>query len=839
MNIYTFYLSRDYTPTPIQVFPIWKDDLAIEYEMEQGQRFYRTSLSGSLTFVAADFDWVNGTAFDALFTLEIRISRNNGLTWESYWRGEFTKTDCKFVISDRKVTVKPKTIDRYKKVLGGMEREFNLIELTPEIDQVVMAKRPVIQIYNAGENVVSCFCAGLAWEQDCSVSNGNDARRCHFLPIGDEDISIQFDTTETGLTAPFRGQNFIDYFYARIENGQGVYSLIYSRVQLIDDFTIRLVRISDGETVAVCEDELIEGALPNVLTFVSEEESTLEPMTATEVKDGYAIDTNGNLDPETGFKVYVYDVTAGDNYAFSGTKDSAEGGQFYVNWYDGSDNFLAGIIRMEAGDTTVYDDEIVTAPSGATKCKINVMSDYTSYFSFKHETEPTRTEMEAACSMLGLYQRLIADREQITFSGTLYTLHPIASDDIVGNNRNCSYAIGVEHNTTTLSTRTSATPTKWGRRSATTYFDTPDDLRDYFPVARSKWIDTSKWFYFDSAMYQWEEEGRTEFTLKDAFPLYSVLSVLLGANGIGTSVTFQGTSVYSEFLYGVTRPVTPVDTDNTRLFLAPKSNVIVGEYQKPAMKAMITLKDVLEMLRDVYQCYWFIDDDNRMRIEHISWFKNGGTYSGTPQVSIDATQIKNTRNLKTWGFAQTEYSFDKANMPERYQFGWMDEVTTPFIGLPLITQSPFVEKERVEEVTVTKFTSDIDYLMLAPENCSSEGFALMGANYVSGTWKIPFATKQVEGVQTTMQNYFLSFWHLLPSYWLYDVPTWYMNVNGQVMQSHGIQRMKQQTVTLPSGDTDPDPMRLVRTYVGDGEVRKMSIKLSSRMADFSLNFDTH
>jgi hypothetical protein len=162
MNIYTFYLSMDYTPTPIQVYPIWKDDLAIEYEMEQGQRFYRRELSGSLTFVGKDFDWINGTAFDALFTLEIRVSRNNGLTWEVYWQGEFTKTDCKWVISDRKVEVKPKTIDRYKKVLEGMEREFNLIELTPEIDQVVMAKRPVIQIYNAGENVVSCFCAGLA-----------------------------------------------------------------------------------------------------------------------------------------------------------------------------------------------------------------------------------------------------------------------------------------------------------------------------------------------------------------------------------------------------------------------------------------------------------------------------------------------------------------------------------------------------------------------------------------------------------------------------------------------------------------------------------------------------
>ena len=843
MNIYSFYITRDFAAGTRQVFPVYKDDLALEYQMENNERFYRAKLSGNLDFIGADYDYIDTQPFETVFTLEIKRSSDRGTTWSTYWTGQFVKTDCTFNVQDRKVTVKPETVDAYKAVLDGMEREFNLIELLPEIQQVKMTKRPVIQVYTAGENIVSCFCAGLAWEQDCESADGGKCRDCHFYPIETENTSILCDTTETGLTAPFTGADILDRnepHTGMLSNGQGVYRIEYTDYRrYMDLFKLEIVRISDGEVIWTWEDKLEGGGLPSVIYFTKDGGTRKDSMTPTQVLSDSAIDGTGAVDSETGYSVKVYDVIAGEHYAFSGTKESSFEGQFYVNWYDSGGNFIAGSLWNAAGDTTVYVDEEVIAPTGAVICKITEKDSLSSYFSFSHLVEVEEEEMKADVSTTGTYERMVADQEYITFGGTQYQLHPIESDDIVANNRNCSYAIGIEHNTLRTSTRTSATPTKWGRRSETTYFDTPDDLRVYYPVGRSKWYDTSKWFYLDSNLYQWEEQGRTEFILKDAFPLYSVLSVLLGANGINSTVTFQGTATYSDFLYGTTRPVTPVDTDNYRLFLAPKSNVIQGEYQKPAMKAMVTLKKVLDMLRNVYQCYWFIDADGRLRIEHISWFKNGGTYSGTPAVGIDATTMQNVRNGKTWDYGQKEYSFEKMNMPERYQFGWMDEVMEPFKGDPLITQGTFVEKGRVDDVTVADFTSDVDYLMLAPENCSNDGFALLAASQVSGIWTVPFATKTIRGVQTTMQNYFLSFWHLLPSYWLYDVPTWYMNVNGVRTQSHGIQRMRKQSISLPVPDADPDPIELVKTSVGDGEVSKMSINLSSRVAKIDLNFDTH
>ena len=46
------------------VHPIYKDDLAKEYELETNQRFYRAKLSGKITFVRDDYDYINRQSFD-------------------------------------------------------------------------------------------------------------------------------------------------------------------------------------------------------------------------------------------------------------------------------------------------------------------------------------------------------------------------------------------------------------------------------------------------------------------------------------------------------------------------------------------------------------------------------------------------------------------------------------------------------------------------------------------------------------------------------------------------------------------------------------------------------
>ena len=150
-------------------------------------------------------------------------------------------------------------------------------------------------------------------------------------------------------------------------------------------------------------------------------------------------------------------------------------------------------------------------------------------------------------------------------------------------------------------------------------------------------------------------------------------------------------------------------------------------YDQPAQKAPVTLKRILDMLRDCFRCYWFVDDQNRFRIEHIKYFMNGGAYTGTPVIGRDLTTEQITRSGKKWAFGTSKFQFDKPEMTARYQFGWMDDVTQPFNGNPIDIVSKYVNPDKIEQIDISQFTSDIDYILLNPGEISKDGFALLAA----------------------------------------------------------------------------------------------------------------
>lgn len=447
--------------------------------------------------------------------------------------------------------------------------------------------------------------------------------------------------------------------------------------------------------------------------------------------------------------------------------------------------------------------------------------------------------LKATRASYGIFGRMVTDCENVVIAGTLTPTYKIPSDDLVIENRNYHYCIGFKAFNLQQSTRTSPIPTKWGVNDNGRYFMPPDDNHAWYPIGRSQWVNTSVWVEYDSTLEDWEAEGRKQFTLKDAYPVWSVIKVLLAK--VAPNVTHEGTTAYSEFLYGTgsgsgIRPV----SDATKLFISPKSNVIVGEYQEPAMKAPVTLADVLNMLKNVYGLYWFIDGSNRLRIEHIRWFKNGGTYlTGQQVIGYDLTTLENVRNGKKWAFATSEYKFDKEQMPERYEYEWMDTCTQLFNGYPIDVVSKFVQLGKIEEVTVSNFTSDIDYMLMASEMCSKDGFALLAAELSGGEYILPFLSTQLGVYTYELQNFSLSMWYLQQFYLIYDMPAWSIKINDIAEQAAGIQRNKKQDVTFPIGNTDPDMFHLVNTDIGSGEFDKLDINLSSRMARATIKYDTY
>ena len=232
------------------------------------------------------------------------------------------------------------------------------------------------------------------------------------------------------------------------------------------------------------------------------------------------------------------------------------------------------------------------------------------------------------------------------------------------------------------------------------------------------------------------------------------------------------------------------------------------------------------MLRNTFQLYWHIED-NKLRIEHISWYRNGGTYAGNPVVGYDLTTLENVRNGKKWAFGTSEYTFDKEDMPERYQFKWADDVTEPFEGQPIQVVSKYVQPGKIEEINIGGFSSDIDLMLLNPEQFNQEGFALLAATQGADGMELPFVRRDVDNVTYYLQNGLVAMVNLQPQYWLYNMPARDLRVNGVNVWAYGIQRRKSQTLTFPVGDDDPDLLQLVKTYIGNGQYEKLSISLAS------------
>lgn len=724
--IYKFELTAGATTQ--RAYPIYKDSLALDFEKESGQQFFRAKLSGKLTFESADYAFVAAQTFDTQFILEIFISYNAGYSWTAYWRGSFWKTDCEFDDDAGTVVVKPSVLDEYTDILAGLDKEYNLIDLAPAMAEIQADKRPMVQVYVPGQSVIGCFLSGMWWEQECEA-----------------------ESDESKLT----------------ETGDGKLNFAINKSLLIADVS--------GTTTP---------ELPDLLTGVI---------------------TGGKFDGNTqGIQDF-----ANEDYTLR-YRLQAGGGGSVQGW---------SIIR-NSDSTVLWKNESTGAPqtislpltvtlypeNGATG-NVNL---------YVHETP--------------VYSRYICDTPAINYQPT-FTL---PTDDIVENNRNYTRVIGYQFpNTIAFSKRLTTTPTQWGLYQPGQYYQAPATLtgQDFFPVARNEWGRVSIWFTF--SVFDWvvEQSARQPFTIRHAYPLWAVLRVLL--QQIAPDLDFRADYICSEFLYPYS--ANPISGLNFDLFIVPKSNIVTAGYDQPAQKAPITLRYVLEMLRDCFRCYWYVEND-LLKIEHISWFMKGGSYSGTPVVGIDLTQQKVSRNGKPWAFGRNQYQFDKPETAGRYQFGWMDDCTQLFEGYPIDIISKFVEQGRIEEVNVSQFSADIDYILLNPSNVSKDGFVLLGAIEQGGQYVLPYANYLVGTNEHYLQNAYVAFC-ILQQYYAYDMPAPSYEINGVQKTALGVKKLKSQSIQFPLLN-DPNFFELVKTSLGNGTIEKLSLNLSSRNANATLKYDT-
>lgn len=711
-----------------ECFPNYKDDLAKDYELETNQRFYRAKLSGKITFVRNDWQYIKLKPFDNVFKMIIETTYDYGQTYEPYYKCQFMKTDCTFNDDDQTVEVQPETIDEYNNVLAGLEKEYNLVELAPEIQFINIKKRPLIQVYVPGDSIVSCFLSGTNWEQDANATT---------------------DQNELVNTYHFALCNILKEIQITSKGSPAVISGLY---------TGRMTTITSANNF------------------------------------------EGKLYPELNVNYYIYI-----------SQQIIKGLPF---------GFVLVEIRKRSDDTAMFRyKKTTTSPFDTLEFDLTAV-----------DGSGAIGTMHADMKSYNVYARYLCDVDKIDDLNT----YPIPSSDIVDNNRNYHRAIGYAIDIAYLSNRYSDEPTPYGRADNNKYFVPPYSIfeQKFYPIARSTWRYASLWFGFHTFDWIFEEKAQKTYTLRDTFSLASCINVLL--QQFAPEIKHEATPEYSQFLYSSRNPIS---NWTFRLFISQKSNIINGEYQTPAQKAPITLQQITKMLRDIFKCYWYVED-GKFKIEQINWFRNGGSYSSTPIIGYDLTKWENVRNGKKWAFSTSEYSFDKVDMVERFQFEWMDDVTEPFEGSPIEVTSKYVTAGKIEEINISNFTSDIDLMLLNPGAISSDGFALFAAVQNGSTWELPFTQHAVGGTYFYLQNGYLAYINIQPIYWLYDMPAKELIINGMRNYAISIERKKKQTINFPVGKTEPNPMQLVKTYLGNGQVDKLSVNLCSRNVKATLKYDT-
>lgn len=838
-----------------RVNPIYKDDLSVEHNLESSQQFFRAKLPSKLSFIRDDYDWLDAQDFETDFILTIEESTDGGKSFGTYFTGKFMKTDCTWDKDNKKCEADIDTYDDYTDVIAGLDKEYNLIELTPEIEKITIQRRPLIQVYIPGDDVVTCFIAGTYWEQE---------------------------TTEA-----------------------------------VDD-TRKLINTYHFAKAS----ELVE------IYIGSSGYSLLNGLYCGKAKNG-TFQGRGDA-----YKIEYYNKDKNIGSGLNPTHRKFSG----LNIVDNALNVV--VYNYE-----IYED-FRTPYSGEKYPYIE-----TGTITFKRVSEHIAPgDITADLKHYDIYMRWLIDREYIGGTSGLQTYN-IPQEDIMDDNRNYRYCIGYNFDLGTISYNYSDTPTKYGRTNDGKYFAPPASIfgEKFYPVAKSQWNWASVWFEFSTIDEITEEQGRMPFTLRNAYPLSSVISVLLKQF---SEVTHEATPEYSQFLYNETNPISGQAFE---LLITQKSNVLHGDYDQPAQKAPVTLNTILNTLKNVFCCYWYIEG-KKLKIEHIQFLKNGGTYAANPQISVDLTKLLVPNNKKPWAYLTSNYEYDKADMPERYQFEWMDDVSEAFTGYPIEIRSKYVSEGNIEDVTVSDMTTDIDYMMMNPNAISQDGFALFAATFtnlwgsgrpsflvfdgyigadgevvynkngngkgwrhtffdnvtpgvsyqildaskqqvdnvkwafydiagkfisqaattagqqttpgncyrlalswraetgaqptglpvvnaaninyfVAGQRDLPFIRQAVDGANLRMQNGLLSWITLHPIYFVYDLPAKKVTINRQEMELTHISRKKKQKVSFPTLQ-DIDTTKLIKTYIGDGQIEKKSVNLSSRMNEITLIYDT-
>lgn len=780
-----------------EVKPHYKS-LKKQYKKESNQMFFRETLDGKINLFGDGYEYIKECSINDKLIFD--IYQNGNL----YLSATFNKTDCKFDHFKKSVELKLTANDAYTDVLNKYENTYDLVKLAPANTWLTLTKRCIVQIYTRGEKVISSYAGGTYWETDVdAVDSETELRNKYHFAKGPSYREVSLSGFNYSINASYMCTagsdtwNSICYW----SNALGSY-----KSECCIKFALAF---SAGSWIQASD---IGGNAYNARLL------------SNESTDGVysAVTQNAGIAKYDTYKIQIW------------TGHNGTGQKLYESnlWYANDCNFVlaqnSGFYPM----TGINPGSPGKNPTPSTFNLGNYVIDY------------------------DVWARMLCDIDALSDGTATYDL---PYDDFAvsrANYKRCIGLTGFDSSDSVIilkqSNDTSTEPTSFGMNDYGQYFKSPwvgYTEWSVYPLARSTWGNTSLWVIFKTSAtsslnsYEmWCKKAYKEYTLKDCYSIGDAIKALV--KKIDSSIKHEPTAEYSKFLYDTSSYVgSSYYLRHCQLYITQKTNILKGEYDQAAQKAEITLKDILDMLRDCFRCYWYIDSENRLIIEHVTYFLNGYTYN-SPVVGLDLTALNDKFNRKNMQYCQHEIEYDKSDLPSRYEFSWADDSTDAMSNLDVDINDEYISKDNTEDVTPNSFSTDIDYMLFLPSEFSDDGFALLAADTnhkvpIASGWTMKDNKQSVTNVVVTPQNWLLS-WNNLINHYIYDMPgsmLEYTNLLNNSIYVQDIRKSMSHDVEIQGTDKDPDVTKVVTTSFGNGCIEAMTSNIDTRLVTLTLIYE--
>lgn len=389
----------------------------------------------------------------------------------------------------------------------------------------------------------------------------------------------------------------------------------------------------------------------------------------------------------------------------------------------------------------------------------------------------------------------------------------------------------------------SNTDTGYGRVGNTnTFYAPPNNTQEWIPLYQESWHNgLSVWLLPNYMTQDVIDYYSSDESVSDFYTLNDAIRAILSE--IDNSIEFTDDYAHSQFLNSPTNPVT--GQEQGRLHITQKSNLLNLQYDYPAWKAPCKLSQIFTMLRNAFNCYYdiYVDANGQkhLRIEHLLFYINGYSYTSSQKQLLNLKSIQDGRNGLPFSFHTNNWKYKTDQQPIRYEFAWMDTQSEAFAGFPIVVPDKYriFSNDSKEDRSIDWFSTDFDFLLSTPSECSSDGFVLAETEKMD-TLNVIDITISANGKTYIAQNGRLAFMELHPKYMpfgLYADEVLMNNENTPVIVRRVAHTAYNDVSFKVEQDEPVSHMMEVLTECGTGAIEQLTYDMTSGHYKATLNYD--